>query len=323
MFNSKFDNKKRILELLKMKKSYFESGMYDNGHILAVNRANSHIDKNTMLKDELSGIGSYLFVKKIIKEVETNFENFVDRLEKIYKKIFTSSLEINITSSKNDFEKVKDIIINKFDSLPPKDDGVEIEFQAKSYKEAIQSDANVNYVAQTANIKELGKDFDGKIMLASSILSNPYLYELIRAKGGAYGAGLTASKTGLLSAYSYRDPNILATIENFEKISELTKSIDISDRDFENQQISSMGSILRPKSPSALADEDYVRYKKENPTDPNKLLSEIKSSNLDEIKGHADLFKEATEKENICIFGNRDNITDVKDKFDKIIDLND
>ncbi|WP_297281779.1 insulinase family protein [uncultured Anaerococcus sp.] len=323
MFNSKFDNKKRILELLKMKKSYFESGMYDNGHILAVNRANSHIDKNTMLKDELSGIGSYLFVKKVIKEVENNFENFVDKLEEIYKKIFTSSLEINITSSKNDFEKVKDIIINKFDSLPPKDDEVEIEFQAKSYKEAIQSDANVNYVAQTANIKELGKDFDGKIMLASSILSNPYLYELIRAKGGAYGAGLTASKTGLLSAYSYRDPNILATIENFEKISELTKSIDISDRDFENQQISSMGSILRPKSPSALADEDYVRYKKENPTDPEKLLAEIKSSGLDEIKAYADLFEKAMNKENICVFGNRTNIIDVKDKFDKIIDLND
>ena len=91
-------------------------------------------------------------------------------------------------------------------------------------------------------------------MLATTILSNPYLYELIRAKGGAYGAGLTISKNGLLSAYSYRDPNILKTIENFDKISDLTKNIDISKRDFENQKISSMGSILRPKSPSTLAD---------------------------------------------------------------------
>lgn len=323
IFNSKFDNKKRILELLRMKKSYFESTMYDNGHILAINRANSHIDKNTMLKDELSGIGSYLFIKKVIGEVENNFEGFVDKLEEVYKNIFTSSLEINITSSKGDFEKVKDIIINKFDSLHPKDDEVEIEFSPKAYKEAIASDANVNYVAQTANIKELGKDFDGQIMLASSILSNPYLYELIRAKGGAYGAGLTASKTGLLSAYSYRDPNILPTIENFDKISELTNNIDMSDRDFENQQISSMGSILRPKSPSVLADEDYVRYKKENPTDPEKLLAEIKTSSLDEIKAYADLFEKAINKENICVFGNRTNIIDVKDKFDKIIDLND
>ncbi len=323
MFNSKFDNKKRIIELLRMKKSYFESGMYDNGHILAINRANSHIDKNTMIKDELSGIGSYLFIKKAIDQAQNDFKGFVSRLDSIYKKIFTSSLEINITSSYNDFKKVKDLINLKFESLANKKDYVEIEFSPKSYKEAIMSDANVNYVAKTSNIKNLGSKYNGEIKLASSILSNPYLYELIRAKGGAYGAGLSASVTGLLSAYSYRDPNITATIDNFDKIGNLAKNIDISDRDFENQQISAMGSILRPKSPSSLADEDFVRYKKENPIDPEKLLEQIKATDLNQIKGFSNLFEKAMKEENVCVFGNRENIKEVKDKFDKIIDLND
>lgn len=323
MFNSKFDNKKRIIELLRMKKSYFESGMYDNGHILAINRANSHIDKNTMIKDELSGIGSYLFIKKAIDQAQNDFKGFVSRLDSVYKKIFTSSLEINITSSSKDFKKAKDLINNKFESLASSKDYVEIEFSPKSYKEAIMSDANVNYVAKTSNIKNLGSKYNGEIKLASSILSNPYLYELIRAKGGAYGAGLSASVTGLLSAYSYRDPNITATIDNFDKIGNLAKNIDISDRDFENQQISAMGSILRPKSPSSLADEDFVRYKKENPIDPEKLLEQIKATDLNQIKGFSNLFEKAMKEENVCVFGNRENIKEVKDKFDKIIDLND
>ena len=29
------------------------------------------------------------------------------------------------------------------------------------------------------------------------------------------------------------------------------------------------------------------------------------------------------QEENICVFGNRENITDIKNEFDKIIDLND
>ena len=74
MFNSKFDNQKRILEILRMKKAYFESGMYDQGHILAMNRASAHIDTNTMLKDELSGIGSLLFLKEVIEEVKNDFD---------------------------------------------------------------------------------------------------------------------------------------------------------------------------------------------------------------------------------------------------------
>lgn len=323
MFNSKFDNKKRIIELLRMRKSYFESTMYDNGHILAINRANSHIDENIMLKDELSGIGSYLFTKEVINQAQEDFDGFINKLNDIYKKIFTSNLEVNITGSRENFLKVKKLLNNKFNSLDKKENKVKLDFIPKSYKEAIISGANVNYVAKSANIKELKSKFNGKIMLATTILSNPYLYELIRAKGGAYGAGLTISKNGLLSAYSYRDPNILKTIENFDKISDLTKNIDISKRDFENQKISSMGSILRPKSPSTLADEDYVRYKKENPIDPEKLLSEIKTSTLDEIKAYNDLFKKSMQEENICVFGNRENITDIKNEFDKIIDLND
>lgn len=323
MFNSKFDNKKRIIELLRMRKSYFESTMYDNGHILAINRANSHIDENIMLKDELSGIGSYLFTKEVINQVQEDFDGFINKLNDIYKKIFTSNLEVNITGSRENFLKVKKLLNNKFNSLDKKENKVKLDFIPKSYKEAIISGANVNYVAKSANIKELKSKFNGKIMLATTILSNPYLYELIRAKDGAYGAGLTISKNGLLSAYSYRDPNILKTIENFDKISDLTKNIDISKRDFENQKISSMGSILRPKSPSTLADEDYVRYKKENPIDPEKLLSEIKTSTLDEIKAYNDLFKKSMQEENICVFGNRENITDIKNEFDKIIDLND
>jgi len=323
MFNSKFDNKKRIIELLRMRKSYFESTMYDNGHILAINRANSHIDENIMLKDELSGIGSYLFTKEVINQAQEDFDGFINKLNDIYKKIFTSNLEVNITGSRENFLKVKKLLNNKFNSLDKKENKVKLDFIPKSYKEAIISGANVNYVAKSANIKELKSKFNGKIMLATTILSNPYLYELIRAKGGAYGAGLTISKNGLLSAYSYRDPNILKTIENFDKISDLTKNIDISKRDFENQKISSMGSILRPKSPSTLADEDYVKYKKENPIDPEKLLSEIKTSTLDEIKAYNDLFKKSMQEENICVFGNRENITDIKNEFDKIIDLND
>lgn len=323
MFNSKFDDKKRILELLRMKKSYFESGMYDQGHILAMNRANSHIDKATMIKDQLSGIGSYLFLKEVIEEVKNDFDDFVEKINVIYKKIFTSNLEVNITASPADFKNMKETINEQFVNLADKKDEVDITFTPQFYKEAILLNANVNYLSKTANIKEFGEDFDGKLMVATSILSNPYLYELIRAKGGAYGAGITANKSGLLSTYSYRDPNILKTVESFDKIGELTENIDLTERDFENQQISSMGSILRPKSPSTLADEDYGRYKKENPFDPEEILAEIKSASLDDIKAYGDLFEKSMQKDNLVAFGNRDSITKVKDSFDKIIDLDD
>ena len=321
--NSLFDNQKRVIELLRIKKSSFESNMYDSGHMIAINRANAHIDKSLMLKEATSGIDSYLFTKKLIDLAKNDYESLKEKLESVYQKIFTKALTVNITASEADYKAMKGLINEAFGDLAEKAPSVDISFSPQPIKEAILSDANVNYVAKTADIKNFGHDFDGSLMVTASILSNPYLYELIRAKGGAYGAGLSASKLGLISAYSYRDPNITETLDVFDQISELAANVKLSDRDFENQQISSMGSILRQKSPSTLGEEDFINYLKDDPKDPSETLAEIKNAKIADIHGFAGLFETAMATDNICVFGNRDHLNEINDKFDKIIDLND
>ena len=323
MVNSKFDKQKRILEVLRMRKAYFESVMYDQGHILAMNRAHSHIDPSLYIKDALSGIGSYLFVKGAIDLAKNDYPSFETKIRDVYKKIFTKSLDVDITGSKEDFDLVRRLVGKKFKDLGNSFDQVSLQFDKKPYKEAILTDANVNYIGQSASVLDYGHGFEGGLVLATSILSNPYLYELIRAKGGAYGAGLLVNRSKLLASYSYRDPNILNTLKTFKSIGTLTNDIDLTDRDFENQQISTMGQFLRPKSPLAKANEEYIRYKKDNPIDIEKVLKEIKEAKLSDIKAYNKLFEDSFEKANVCVFGNRDKILKNKEYFDKIIDLND
>ena len=159
--------------------------------------------------------------------------------------------------------------------------------------------------------------------LASSIISNPYLYELIRAKGGAYGAGMIIDRSALFSTYSYRDPNIEKTLENYDKISEIARKLDMNERDFANQKISTMGKFLRPKSPSQKADSDFLNYKKENPKNEEEILKEIKAADLSDVRDLADVLDKALAYNNILVFGNREKILEKKDFFDKIIDLSD
>jgi Zn-dependent M16 (insulinase) family peptidase len=44
-----------------------------------------------------------------------------------------------------------------------------------------------------------------------------YLLPSVREKGGAYGAGVRINESGLIDFYSFRDPNIWRTYENFER----------------------------------------------------------------------------------------------------------
>ena len=130
-------------------------------------------------------------------------------------------------------------------------------------------------------------------------------------------------RSALFSTYSYRDPNIEKTLASYDKISEIARKLDMDEGDFANQQISTMGKFLRPKSPSQKADSDFVNYKKENPKDEEEILKEIKEANLSDIRALADVLDKALAYNNILVFGNRGKILEKKDLFDKIVDLAD
>ena len=208
-----------------------------------------------------------------------------------------------------------------FADLGRREADVEIEFEARAKKEAIATDANVNYVAKSANFYDFEGGYDGKFLLAGSIMSNPYLYSLIRAQGGAYGAGMFVSRSMLLATYSYRDPNISSTIDSFNKIGQIAKDLEMTDRDFENQKISSMGTILRPRNPKQMGDADYAYFRIPSSKKEDDILAEIKAASLDDIKALSDSFDKAMDLDNLVVFGARSDIEKNKDLFDEIKDL--
>lgn len=319
--NSLFANQARILELLRIRKAVFESKMYDIGHMIAINRANAHIDKHAYLQENLTGIAYYDFIKENIDLAENDFGIAQERLENVYKRIFTKDLSINITSEKDGYDLMKGGINEAFADLGRREADVVIEFEAKAKKEAIATDANVNYVAKSANFYNFEGGYDGKFLLAGSIMSNPYLYSLIRAQGGAYGAGMFVSRSMLLATYSYRDPNISSTIDSFNKIGQIAKDLEMTDRDFENQKISSMGTILRPRNPKQMGDADYAYFRIPSSKKEDDILAEIKAASLDDIKALSDSFDKTMDLDNLVVFGARSDIEKNKDLFDEIKDL--
>ena len=319
--NSLFANQARILELLRTRKAVFESKMYDIGHMIAINRANAHIDKHAYLQENLTGIAYYDFIKENIGLAENDFGKVQERLESVYKRIFTKDLSINITSEKDGYDLMKAGINEAFADLGGRESDVEIEFEAKAKKEAIATDANVNYVAKSANFYDFEGGYDGKFLLAGSIMSNPYLYSLIRAQGGAYGAGMFVSRSMVLATYSYRDPNISSTIDSFNKIGEIAGNLEMTDRDFENQKISSMGTILRPRNPKQMGDADYSYFRIPSAKKEDDILAEIKTASLDDIKALSESFDKAMDLDNLVVFGSRTDIEKNSDLFDEIKDL--
>lgn len=57
----------------------------------------------------------------------------------------------------------------------------------------------------------------GALIVLAELMTFTYLLPSIREKGGAYGAGCGVDESGIISFYSFRDPNVGRTFENFER----------------------------------------------------------------------------------------------------------
>lgn len=81
--------------------------------------------------------------------------------------------------------------------------------------EAFVVASDVTYTACGWDRRLLGEPYGGAWLLASRILSYDFLWTEVRVKGGAYGAGFGAARTGNLRFYSYRDPHLDETLARF------------------------------------------------------------------------------------------------------------
>ncbi len=91
-------------------------------------------------------------------------------------------------------------------------------------KEGLTIPAQVNYVGKAANLYELGYQLDGSADVITGYLRMAYLWEKIRVQGGAYGAyAVFDDRSGVLTFLSYRDPNVAATIENYDNAAAFLK----------------------------------------------------------------------------------------------------
>lgn len=78
--------------------------------------------------------------------------------------------------------------------------------------------------------------------MLQNILDTGYLWNNIRIKGGAYGAGMFSSNSNL-AFYSFMDPNLKETIDIFDKIPEYLKSFNVDENQMTNYVIGTIGKL--------------------------------------------------------------------------------
>ncbi|MFT5794001.1 MAG: Zn-dependent M16 (insulinase) family peptidase [Saprospiraceae bacterium] len=132
------------------------------------------------------------------------------------------------------------------------------DFEAQPVSQAWVTTSQVNFCASAfATVAESHEDAPALAVLAG-VLRNGYLHKVVREQGGAYGGGAGHdSSNGIFRFYSYRDPNLMATFDAFQRSVDWVLDENLGFELIEESILGIIASLDAPGSPAGEARQSY------------------------------------------------------------------
>ncbi|MDO5036717.1 MAG: insulinase family protein [Tissierellia bacterium] len=319
MTQTRFDQAKRNQEALLSTKTDFEASILSSGHSLMADRLVSYFHEAAALDQWMNNLDFYFNLAQVLGTF--NNDLLEEKLRAVYDKVFLrNKLTIHLVSSSQDFDGLAHSLVPFLRGLKEADLApVPFPFSLQAKNEGFSSSSSVQYVSQGFDLGAFGQEFTGDLRVLASILSSSYLHNQIRAKGGAYGAGVRISRTGALATYSYRDPKLKETLGVYRGMGDFIRQLDLDQRALSDFIIGTMNSFDPHLSPLGKAKLDFSNYL--NGIDlayREELKDQALSTSLAQLKDRADLLDQLMEKDFHVVMGNEDLIKKNKDLFKTI-----
>jgi len=125
-------------------------------------------------------------------------------------------------------------------------------------KQAWSTSTQVNFCAKAYPTVASGHPDGPVLTVLGDFLRNGFLHTAIREQGGAYGGGASYdSDTGAFRFYSYRDPRLLETLNDFDRALDWLQTTPHEPRALEEAILGIISRIDRPGSPAGDAIKSF------------------------------------------------------------------
>lgn len=324
ILRTKFDDYKRLLEIINENKVRMESSMVSAGHSVAMSRALSYFVESVAYDEELTGFPFLYLLRDLSDNFEEKKEELSNKLVALMHAIFRpENLIVDFTATGDEFEKVSSQASKLKSKLYTDSYEGNILAPVLSKKnEGFITAGQVQYVCRAGNYLDKGLEYTGALRVLHTILGYDYLWNNVRVLGGAYGcmSGFTRSGNGFM--VSYRDPNLENTIDVYEKAAEYIENMELDERDITQFIIGTVSGIDIPMTPSVKASFSLRGYMTNMTDEDNqKERDQILNITEDDIHSLGKYLRAIMEDGNLCVVGSQEKIKAAEKLFMKIEQL--
>nr|MCR5546231.1 insulinase family protein [Lachnospiraceae bacterium] len=324
LFHSKFDDKKRILEILQQERAQQLVRINNSGNAAASLRATSYFSEPAKITDDISGITYYYYLKEFEDHFDERIDDFIENVKKLQSKVFRQeNMIVSTTGDNNALALAKLEIPGIVEELCSEEiPETKLEVSCEKKNEGFKTAAMIQYVGRAGDFKSAGFDYSGAMKILKVILSYDYFWINIRVKGGAYGCSSNFARSGNLMFSSYRDPNLSATNDIFEGTDKYLQNFEVDERDMTKYIIGTISGMDTPLTPFQNGMRSFTAYMTGNNINLlQKERDEVIDATPEDIKHLAAPIRAALDQGYICVVGNENTIEDEKELFENILQL--
>jgi len=265
LYQVRFDELPRIKELVSQMRARRESNITGNGHSLAMLAAASGMSPVAGLKNRTGGFPAIKRIKDLDDSLSDPvlLQQLAGQLAALHKKVCESAVQVLLVgedqATQNMLEYERKIMnegqwnsVNT--SANPNLTAFDLPSTNQTCNQYWVTNTQINFCAKAYATVPSAHEDSAALLVLGAFLKNGFLHRVIREQGGAYGGGAGYdSDSGAFRFYSYRDPRLLETLDDFDNAIDWMLSTDHEQEKLEEAIMGVISSMDKPSSPAGEA----------------------------------------------------------------------
>lgn len=257
------DNQERFLQLLLETKASQEARLAPGGHGLVNTRLRGLFDEAGWVAEQMGGISNLFFLRQLDREIKSDWKGVLAKLESLLDILINrDSMLCNVTVDAVNWEQLKPGLMDFIGNLPSSIVDIQTWSPDRTVSfEGLTFPSQVNYVGKGAKLYDYGYKLHGSNYPITKYLRTSWLWDKVRVQGGAYGGLCSFNRhSGVFTFLSYRDPNLLDTLDIYDKTGQFLRDLDLSQEELNKSIIGAIGDMDAYQLPDAKGYSSMLRY---------------------------------------------------------------
>ncbi|MCW8868175.1 MAG: insulinase family protein, partial [Marinobacter sp.] len=287
--SARFDEKERIREIIAQIRARREQAVTGSGHALAMGAASQGMSPGAWLSFRLGGLAGIRGTKQLDQALKDPEEltALCDKLSALHEKIGKQGREFLVIGEEDQLPAMVDDLKSCWrDASGAGIAGWKMEPVNYTTREAWLTSTQVNFCSKAYSTVAVDHPDAAALTVLGGFLRNGYLHRAIREKGGAYGGGAGQdSVNGTFRFFSYRDPRLEETLDDFDAALAWLQDNDHDYQELEESILGVIGQLDRPRSPAGAARHAFHnKLFGRSPEQRARFRERVLSVTLDDLK---------------------------------------